>query len=424
MAEYKYSAKDSLGKPRKGNLQAPSMKAARDKLEKMRFRSITVQSAGAQNGEISNSRFILGGLIEIDENGSIQLRIGGQKKPSSKDIIIMAKQLVTMLSSGVSIVQSLSILEKQQRVKDFGKVLEKIKGSVENGMKISDSFGQHPEIFDNLFVSMIRAGEESGKLNDILAKLIIYIEKSEKIKSQVKGAMAYPTFVLIIAVAIVSALLIFLVPTFVEQFKEGGQKLPALTQITVDLSDFLRAYFLHLAATAVVIAIVLRFHFKTPQGKRQKDILLLRLPILGDMLKKVAVGRLCSTLSTMLSSGVNILQSLNICATSAGNVVIEKIIIEARDRVEQGEFLSQPLADNPIFPSMVVSMIQVGEKSGRIDEMLGKVSEFYDEEVEVAVKTIISMIEPAMIVIVGGIVAFIVVAMYLPIFERAGNAGS
>ncbi len=423
MAEYKYKAKDSVGKLRVGSLQAPTMKAARDRLEKMRFKSIVVSAAEGQAGEESNSRFILGGLIEIDENGTAQLRLGGTKKPSTKDLIIMTKQLVTMLSSGVSIVQSLSILEKQQRVADFGKVLGKIKNSVENGMKISDGFAQHPGIFDNLFISMIRAGEESGKLNEILSKLIIYIEKSDKIKSQVKGAMAYPTFVLIIAVIIVSALLIFLVPSFVEQFKEGGQKLPWLTQQTVDMSDFLRAYFIHLTLGMIATGTALHYYIKTPQGNRHKDIVLLKLPVLGELLRKVAVGRLCSTLSTMLSSGVNILQSLNICATSAGNVIFEKIIIGARDRVEQGEFLSQPLSEHPMFPIMVISMIQVGEKSGRVDEMLGKVSEFYDEEVDIAVKTIISMIEPAMIVIVGGLVAVIVVSMYLPIFERASNAG-
>jgi len=264
---------------------------------------------------------------------------------------------------------------------------------------------------------MVRAGEESGKIAEILLTLVSYVEKASRIKRQIRSAMIYPALIIFVAFAVVAFLLTIVVPKFVAQFRDSGTELPGLTMMVITLSDYLVANWAYIIAGIVASVVAFRVWYKTKDGERLVHAFLLKAPVVGDLVRKIAVGRFCSTMSSMLSSGVNIIQALNICGASAGNVVIEKFVYEARSKVEQGQLLSLPLSTNPIFPQMVISMIEIGEKSGRLDEMLTKVSEFYEEEVDEAVKAMLAMIEPILIVVIGAIVGVLVVAMYLPILD-------
>ena len=340
-----------------------------------------------------------------------------------KDLIIMTKQLSTMLGSGLPVNQSLDILSKQQRLPQFGEVLAGIRKAIEEGNSLSNALGKYPYCFDQLFRAMIKAGEESGKLSDIMSKLLVYIEKSSKIKQQVKSAMMYPLVILLVAITVISGLLIFVVPTFTKQFTDSGKELPAITQFVIDISDLLSHSWQYLLGGGVVVFFAFKKYRETANGRRTFDTLLLKAPILGDVMKKISVGRFCSTMSSMLSSGVNLLQALTICASSSGNVVMEGFILATKDKIEKGQQLSQPLSENPIFPKMVVSMIQVGEQAGKLDEMLLKIAAFYEEEVDDAIKTMLSMIEPIMIVGIGIVVGVLVIAMYMPIMDLGSVVG-
>ncbi|NBQ52134.1 MAG: type II secretion system F family protein, partial [Proteobacteria bacterium] len=340
------------------------------------------------------------GPIKIvqDGKGGSQIIIGSGA-PSIRDLVIFTKQFATMLSSGVPLIQTINVLGSQQKNRVFGAVLRRVQNDVENGKTLSEAMRLHKSSFDSLYIAMVRAGETSGSLDQILLRLTTYIEKAAKIKSQVKSAMVYPAIVVVAATSVISVLLAFVVPTFAKQFRDSGRDLPALTQIVVDFSDFFRL------------------------KNSQFDRIILYIPVLGDLIRKVAVGRFCSTLSTMLKAGVNLLEALSICAASAGNKRIEEFILYVRAEIEQGVKFSTPLAKDGLFPAMVVSMVEVGEATGALDDMLFKVAEFYEEEVDVAVKTLLSMIEPIMIVTIGSVVGFIVIAMYLPVFDMAGTVG-
>jgi type IV pilus assembly protein PilC len=328
-----------------------------------------------------------------------------------------------MLGSGVPLIQSLGVLAAQQKVPSFGRALEYIRAEVENGATFSAALENYPDIFDNLYIAMVGAGEASGNVDEILVKLTTYIEKSAKIKQQVKSAMFYPMMMVVVATAVISVLLIFVVPTFAKQYQDAGKELPWLTQQVVDASGFLSTNAPKIAGGIMVAITLFKRWAKTTTGRAVVDAALLRAPALGQLFKKVAVGRFCSTVSAMLTSGVNLLEALTICAASAGNIVIEEFILGVRSKIEQGQKLSQPLSQGDLFPQMVVSMVKIGEETGALDEMLGKVSVFYEEEVDAAVKTVLSMIEPMMIVGIGGTVGIIVIAMYLPVFDAASLMG-
>ena len=363
---------------------------------------------------------ILGHYIYKDANGNIQLALS-TPPPSSKEVIIFTKQLATMLQSGVPLIQSLSLLTTQQANRFFTIALKDIKREVEEGKAFSTAIAEYPEIFDDLYVAMAEAGEASGNLDNILVKLVSYIERASKIKDQVKSALMYPVVVFIVAIVVVSGLLTFVVPTFASQFSDSGQELPALTQFVVDLSDFIVENWVQIFGSMFASVLSFRFFINTKKGRVLFDKYILKAPIIGDVLKKIAVGRFCSTISSMLQAGVNLLEALNICAASSGNTFIEKFVLNVRENLEQGEKFSKPLSEGDLFPDMVISMVSVGEETGALDEMLAKISDFYEEEVDLAVATMRSMIEPIMIVFIGGVVAFIVIAMYLPIFDMAGT---
>jgi type IV pilus assembly protein PilC len=424
MPQFKYKARDAAGRLRSGYVSAASKDGAKAALKKMRLSPVDVKATKLD--EVNSSSLgdtpIIGSLVYKDAKGNIQVQIGNPQA-TTKDIIVFTKQFSTMLSSGVPMIQGISILASQQRVKSFGATLEKIRFAVENGAQLSDALEPFPDLFDTLYVAMVRAGEASGSLDRILLKLVSYIEKSDKIKRQVKSAMSYPIIVLVAAVGAVSVLLVFVVPTLAKQFSDNGKELPAVTSLVIGMSDFLQNQWYILLAGLFAFGAGFKQWIKTDLGRRQFDAAMLKAPGIGDLILKISVGRFCSTMSTMLTSGVNLLEALKICAASAGNKTIESFVLNIRNKIEEGQKFSEPLGAGGLFPPMVVSMVAIGEQSGALDEMLVKVSEFYEDEVDLAVKTVLGMIEPIMIIGLGGVIGFILIAMYLPIFDMASVAG-
>lgn len=425
MAEFKYKVRDSAGKTQDGKITAPSKEMAKTLLGRKKLSVISLQEVSAADDRDSGSGGVslFGGRLRIDSKGNIIIGSPQTFKVPDKDLVIMTKQLATMLNSGIPLNQSLDILAKQQRLPMFGNVLSGVRKAIEEGNSLSQAMSRFPKCFDPLYRSMIKAGEESGRLSDIMLKLLEYIEKSSKIKSQLKSAMVYPALVILVAVGVVTGLMVFVIPAFTKQFTESGKKLPELTQFVVDISNIFVNQGHIIFGSIVLIAIITVQYVKTPKGRYQFDFLMLKMPVIGDVIRKISVGRFCSTMASMLSSGVNLLQALNICAASSGNAVMEKFILQCKARIEKGQQMSVPLSENPIFPRMVVSMIQVGEQSGKTDEMLLKVAAFYEEEVDQAIKTMLSMIEPLLIVGIGGIIGVVVIAMYLPVFDLGNTIG-
>jgi type IV pilus assembly protein PilC len=320
-------------------------------------------------------------------------------------------------------VQCLEILYSQQDNRTFRRILKNIKEDVEEGSTFADALKQHPEVFDDLFVNLVAAGEIGGILDIILNRLAAYIEKASKLKKKVKGAMTYPIVVMIIAILVVAVILIFVIPVFESMFADFGRALPVPTQVVVGISDFVTNYILYLIVGVVVLMFAFRRFYKTERGRALVDDLVLKAPVFGMLLRKVAVAKFTRTLGTMISSGVPILDSLDIVAATAGNKTIEGAIRETRQSISEGRTIAEPLADSEVFPSMVVQMISVGEATGALDTMLGKIADFYDDEVDAAVDALTSMLEPFMMVFLGGTIGGLVVSMYLPIFQMAGAVG-
>ena len=419
MPQYKYKVRTSAGKYQTGTMNASSKAMVKDRLIRMRFMPILIQAVDLDANPIGGP---FAKILMRDKNGNIAFK-SRMKNPTTKDLVVFTKQFATMLQSGVSLVQAIGILGSQQRIKDFGTVLEKVRGAVENGATLSEALEAYPKIFDGLYVAMVRAGEASGNLDTIMMKLVTYIEKAAKIKSQVKAAMMYPLIVLTVAIAVITLLLVFVVPAFAKTFTDGGKKLPELTQFVIDASDWMSGNIGYMLIGVGVAYALLNAWKGTPAGREKWDGLMIKLPGIGNLLKKIAVGRFCSTMSTMLTSGVNLLDALTICGQSSGNKTIEAFVYGVRAKVEQGNKMSEPLGVGGLFPPMVVSMVAVGEATGAMDEMLMKISEFYEDEVDLAIKTMLGMIEPIMIVGIGAVVGFIVIAMYLPIFDMASATG-
>ena len=427
MTEFAYKVRNKDGSVAEGVMNGPSDAIVRSRLTREGKKVISLQKkqvgkqAKASSG--SNATINLGPIKLVkDSAGNIQIVLGSGA-PAIRELVVFTKQFSTMLGSGVPLIQSINVLATQQKNLAFSAALKQIQNDVENGKTLSEAMRSHKQVFDSLYVAMVRAGETSGSLDQILMRLTTYIEKAAKIKSQVKSAMVYPAVVVVAATAVISALLAFVVPTFAKQFQDSGRELPALTQIVVDISNFFRDNIIFVFAGVFVGIIALNLYRKTEMGSAQFDRLILFAPVIGDLVRKVSVGRFCSTLSTMLKAGVNLLEALNICAASAGNKRVEAFILYVRAQIEQGVKFSTPLAKDGLFPPMVISMVEVGEATGALDEMLLKVAEFYEEEVDLAVKTLLSMIEPIMIVSIGSVVGFIVIAMYLPVFDMAGTVG-
>jgi type IV pilus assembly protein PilC len=335
----------------------------------------------------------------------------------SKNLAIFTRQFSVMIDAGLPLVQCLDILGKQEPHKGFADAILTVRSDVESGAALADAMKKHPKTFDALYSNMIAAGEAGGILDTILKRLAVYIEKSVKLKGQVKSAMIYPIAVIVIAAIVVAAILWKVIPTFAQLFAGLGAQLPLPTRVVIAMSDNLISYGPVLLVVGGLIGYALKRYYATPPGRYQIDALLLKAPILGMILRKIAVARFCRTLSTLLSSGVPILDGLDITARTAGNAVIEEAIQKTRSSIERGETVSGPLRETNVFPSMVVQMINVGETTGALDAMLSKIADFYEEEVDTAVAGLLTLMEPLMIAVLGGIVGGIVIAMYMPIFD-------
>lgn len=338
---------------------------------------------------------------------------------SSKDILIFTRQFATMIDAGLPLVQCLDILASQTENAAFRKVIFAIKGRVEGGSTFSDALKDHPNIFDELYTQLCAAGEVGGILDTILNRLAVYREKSEKLARKVKGALTYPVVVLCIGVVVTAVLLIKVTPVFAKMFADFGGTLPGPTQVVVDMSEWLKSYIVYLILGLVAVVIGFRVFYKNPKGRELFDKAILHAPLVGDLIRKVAVARFTRTLGTMISSGVPILDALDVTAKTAGNRTIEKGILHVRTKISEGKNIAGPLAETQVFPSMVVQMIGVGEATGAMDQMLGKIADFYDDEVDAGVAALTSLIEPVMMVFLGGGVGGFLIAMYLPIFTIA-----
>ena len=346
-----------------------------------------------------------------------------QPKVKNKDIVIFTRQFSTMIDAGLPLVQGLNILAEQNPNPTFKGILRQLTKDVEGGSTLAEAMKKHPKVFDNLFVNLIAAGEVGGILDTILQRLATFIEKAEELKSRIKGALTYPIVVICIAFIVIAVILIFVIPVFQDMFASFGSALPAPTQLVVAMSDFMKGNIHWIILAIIAFIFAFKQYANTKGGRKTIDIWSLKLPVFGDLLKKTAVARFTRTLGTMMSSGVPILDSLDIVAKTAGNVVIEEIIYDVRGSIAEGQTIAEPLSENDIFPGMVIQMISVGEATGALDTMLGKIADFYDKEVDAAVDALTSMLEPLLMLFLGGAIGGLVVAMYLPIFTMAGAVG-
>lgn len=352
-------------------------------------------------------------------------KIGGRNKVKSKDLSIFTRQFSVMIDAGLPLVQCLEILAQQQDNKYFQQILLQVRQDVEEGSTLAAAMARHPRVFDQLYSNMVEAGETGGILDLILQRLSTFIEKIVKLKRDIVSAMIYPTAVILLAIAAVAVIMIVVIPQFQNIFLGllgPGEQLPLPTRIVVNISNFLAGWGgLVILAVIVAIALAVKFYYKTPGGRRNIDRLLLVIPILGDIFRKIAVARFSRTLSTLLSSGVPILQSLDITAKTSGNVIIEEAIAKVRSGVERGESFVDPLKATEVFPHMVAQMIGIGEQTGALDAMLGKIADFYEAEVDSAIANLLTLIEPILIGFLGVTIGSIVIAMYLPLFTLIGK---
>ncbi len=343
---------------------------------------------------------------------------------STKELVTFTRLFSTMVDAGLPLVQCLDILASQQKNKVFGNALRDVKASVEQGATFSDSLRRHPKIFDELFVNLVQAGEVGGILDAIMSRLSVYLEKRAKLLGQVRGALVYPSIVILVAVGVMTILLTFVIPAFEGMFKDfGGGKaqLPKLTQIMISLSNGFVSYSPFIVVGLIALVSAVSYSYRQPKGKYFWHRLMLNIPVIGPVLRKIAVARFTRTLGTLLQSGVPILDALEICAKTSGNVLIEDGIMHVRRKISEGKNMADPLLEAKVFPDMVVQMIAVGEQTGALDQMLNKIADFYEEETDIAVAALTSMIEPILMVGVGGMVGVVLAAMYLPIFDLAGN---
>ncbi len=421
MAAYKYKARDRGGNLRYGGLEASSKAEVRSRLRQLRLVTLSIRlerdDSVAKGPGISLEYFYY-----RDKEGRLQLRFGYQW-PKTRDLAVFSRQFSSMLASGVAMMKCLEILRDQQNLHDFGKAIEVIRTGVEHGKSLGESLEMYPNIFKPLYVSMIKAGEASGQLDAIMRKLSEHLDKVSKIISQVKSALYYPVAVILLSIGIIIGMLVFVVPVFAQQFQSAGQELPALTRWVVDASDFIRERYILFSCMVVGIFVAFKMALKTKQGRRTYDKYMMKIPAVGPLIHKTVIARFCYTMSAMLSGGVNMIDALLICAIAADNKIVEENIITIKDKVEQGEGLADSMRESYIFPNMVTSMTEVGEQTGALDSMLAKIAEIYEEEVEEQVKALLSLLEPLTIVVIGGCIGFIVVAMYLPIFSMAKIVG-
>ncbi len=399
MEAFKYAGKTSSGGIKKGVIEAASREEAVAILRQQGVRPTSVKSKPKD--------------IEIKIPG-----LGGGVK--EQEIVIFTRQFATMIDAGLPLVQCLDILSSQTENKIFAKVIAAVKQDVEGGSTYADALRKHPNIFSDLYVNMVEAGEVGGILDTILNRLAGYIEKAMKLKKKVKGAMVYPATVVSVAIIVVAIIMIYVIPVFQKMFSGFGGTLPAPTRLVIAMSEFLKANILYIIMGLVAFVVAFsQTYRRNEKFKKGVHIVLLRFPVIGALIRKVAVAKFTRTLGTLISSGVPILDGMEIVARTANNKVVEEAIMKTRTSIQEGKTISEPLAETNVFPPMVVQMIGVGEQTGALDSMLGKIADFYDDEVDNAVAALTSMLEPLMMVFLGGTVGFLVVSMYLPVFRMA-----
>jgi len=395
MAVYQWVGKNRNNEVKKGEMEAASENAVKAHMNRQRITPTKIKKKPK----------------DLFENVSLV---------KQADVILFARQFSTMIDAGLPIIQCLDILFSQQANPTFKKMLKSIKESVEGGATLAEALKKFPKQFDDLFVNMIAAGEAGGILDAILRRLAAYMEKAARLKSQVKGAMTYPIVTLLIAVVVLAVILVFVIPVFEEMFADFGGQLPVPTQIVVAMSEIVKSKILYIIVGIVFFSIAFKKFYATEKGRDVVDSLLLKLPVFGELLRKVAVAKFSRTMGTMLASGVAILEALDIVAKTAGNRSVEKAIYSVRSGIAEGRTMADPLEESGVFPAMVCQMIGVGESTGALDAMLEKIADFYDEEVDQAVDNLTALIEPFMLVFLGVTIGGLVVAMYLPIFKMAG----
>ena len=393
MALFKWKGKNLRGEDLKGEIEATTKEEVEKKLK----------AQGIIPSKISKVQEINIPFLE--------------KKVTLKDIVVFTRQFSTMIEAGLPLTQGLDILAQQSENKKFREIINGIKVKVESGNSLSASIGEYKKVFSDLYVNMINAGEISGNLDIILQRLAMILEKTVALRRKVKGALFYPVTVIIVATIVTSILLIKVVPTFAEMFSSMGKALPLPTQIVINVSNFLRHNLGFIVGAIFLIIMAIKLIYKTKKGRYFFDGLMLKFPIFGELVRKAAIAKFSRTLGTMLSSGVSILEAFDIVAKTSGNVVIEKGLYYVRDEVKQGKTIAEPLSQVKTFPPMVVQMLSVGEKTGQIDTMLNKIADFYEDEVDQMVSNLTSIMEPLIMVFLGGILGSLIVAMYLPIFK-------
>ena len=377
---------------------------------------LTFNSRDEAVAYLRKKRVITTSIREKPRSRGLSFKMPG-RGVKTRDLVIFTRQFATMVNAGLPLVQCLDILSKQSESPIFRSVIGSVMHDVEAGSTLAESLGRRPTVYDNLFVNMVDAGEAGGILDEILSRLATYLEKAEALKRKVKSALTYPAVILSVAVGATVFMLLFIIPTFARIFADFGGELPAPTRIVMDLSNLVKGYWWAMGGAVVALITGVKRYYKTAAGRLQIDRLLLRFPILGEVLRKASIARFTRTLGTMISSGVPILTALDITARTAGNKVIELAIIATKGSIGEGETIAAPLKQSGVFPPMVVQMIAVGEETGALDKMLDKIATFYDEEVNVAVETLTSVIEPVMMVVMGVLVGGMVIAMYLPMFK-------
>ncbi|MGD0277608.1 MAG: type II secretion system F family protein [Syntrophales bacterium] len=402
MPVYLWEGTSRKGEAKKGEMETADEAAIRGQLRRLGYRSIS---------------------IKVKPKSLKEYLPFLKQRVKEKDVVVFARIFSTMINAGLPLIQCLDLLSQQEQNKAFAGAIRAIKEDIEAGSSLTDALKKYPDIYDDLFVNLVSAGEAGGILDVILGRLSTYMEKAMKLKSRVKGAMTYPISVLVISIGVVSLLLLKVIPVFQKMFSEAGGNLPAPTQFLISASEFMQHYFYILILAVVALVYGFRRFYKTERGRYAVDDFLLKMPVFGPLFRKVAVAKFTRTMSTMLSSGVPILEALNIVSKTAGNVIVEHALIETRKSISEGRTIAEPLSETDIFPPMVVQMIAVGEATGALDAMLSKIADFYDDEVDAAVDAMTALLEPIMMVFLGGIVGGMIIAMYLPIFQMASVVG-
>jgi type IV pilus assembly protein PilC len=402
MPIYKWEGKTAKGAVKKGETEAPSEAAIRIHL---RQQNIIPTKISSKAKEITISLPFI------------------KKKVNQRSVAIFTRQLATMIDAGLPLVQSLEVLSSQQEDKVFKKIIREIKEDVEGGSTFAGALKKHPTAFNELFTNLVVAGEEGGILDTILNRLAVYIEKAEALKKKVKSALIYPATIVTVAVAVVMILMLFVIPVFETMFSSAGQSLPLPTLIVLAISKMIKKYIIFFIPAIILLFFLFKRYYQTQNGKAVVDRLLLKLPVFGPLFRKIAVARFSRTLGTLVSSGVPILDGLSIVSRTSGNRAIEIAIMNARASIREGETIAEPLNRSALFPPMVIQMISVGESTGALDSMLSKIAEFYEEEVDVAVANLTSLLEPMLMIFLGVVIGGVVIAMYLPIFNMASAVG-